>query len=289
MPGDNNNESSESLPVLRTEEFDDGQLVKEVLVEGSGETPVEGSKVIVHYTGTLLDGTKFDSSRDRDSPFNFVIGAGRVIKGWDVGVATMRVGERAILICQPDYAYGARGHPPTIPENATLRFDVELLEWEKEPETTQEKIEAANKRKEQGNALVSEKKFAEALAKYNAGLEFLKAQWSMSDEEKKEANAVCAPLHLNSALCQIQLGEYRSAILSCEKALDIDEGNPKAWYRRGSAKLRLHEYKEAIEDFEASLRLSPDDASIKTNLARARKLQADAKKKEKALYGKMFG
>ncbi|UYV77217.1 FK506-bp2 [Cordylochernes scorpioides] len=80
---------------------------------------------------TLDNGQKFDSSRDRGKPFKFVIGRGEVIKGWDQGVAQMSVGQRARLICSPDFAYGAHGHPgSTIPPNATLTFDVELLRLE---------------------------------------------------------------------------------------------------------------------------------------------------------------
>lgn len=108
----------------------DGGVVKKILQLGEGwETPETGDEVSVHYVGTLTDGTKFDSSRDRDDPFKFNLGEGRVIKGWDIGVATMRKGERAILTCQPDYAYGAAGSPPTIPPNSTLNFEVELLSW----------------------------------------------------------------------------------------------------------------------------------------------------------------
>merc|ERR1712021_202493 len=84
-----------------------------------GHPPV-GSTVTVHYTGTLLDGTVFDSSRRRNKPFQFTLGVGQVIKGWDVGVAKMKKGQKATLICPPEYAYGARGAPPVIPANATL-------------------------------------------------------------------------------------------------------------------------------------------------------------------------
>lgn len=108
----------------------DGSLLKEIITPGEGDAmPIVKSEVTVHYTGTLLDGTQFDSSRTRDSPFKFTLGVGQVITGWDQGVATMKKGERAKFTIQSHKAYGQSGSPPTIPPNATLVFDVELLSW----------------------------------------------------------------------------------------------------------------------------------------------------------------
>ncbi|GAB5587054.1 FK506 binding protein proline rotamase rapamycin-binding protein [Umbelopsis nana] len=100
----------------------------ETIKAGDGVNfPKKGDQVTIHYVGTLLDGTKFDSSRDRPEPFSCRIGVGQVIRGWDEGVPKISLGETAKLTATGDYAYGPRGFPGLIPPNATLVFEVELL------------------------------------------------------------------------------------------------------------------------------------------------------------------
>merc|ERR1719313_949824 len=124
---------------------DDSQLPegieKEVVTsapDGEYLYPKTGDEVHVHYTGTLENGEKFDSSRDRPGDFSFTLGKGQVIKGWDLGVATMKKGEKANFTLAPEFAYGESGSPPKIPENATLKFEVELLYWKSKDELTED-------------------------------------------------------------------------------------------------------------------------------------------------------
>lgn len=106
---------------------EDGGVSKTILKEGKGKIPTTGQKVRVHYTGTLTTGKKFDSSYDRNQPFEFTIGSG-VIEGWSIGVATMKVGERAKFALKSQYGYGKHGAGGLIPPNADLYFEIELLQ-----------------------------------------------------------------------------------------------------------------------------------------------------------------
>ncbi len=105
----------------------EGKLVIEDLVVGTGAEAKSGDKVKTHYVGTFLDGSEFDSSKKRDRTFDFDLGKGRVIKGWDEGLVGMKVGGKRKLVIPPHLAYGSRGVPSTIPPNSTLVFEVELI------------------------------------------------------------------------------------------------------------------------------------------------------------------
>lgn len=123
---DQNNQPS--APEPQAQPANTSELMMTTTRQGTGPEAKEGDTVSVHYTGYLADGSKFDSSVDRGTPFEFTLGEGKVIKGWEIGVKGMKKGEVRKLIIPPQYAYGEAGFPGVIPGNATLAFEVELLE-----------------------------------------------------------------------------------------------------------------------------------------------------------------
>jgi FKBP-type peptidyl-prolyl cis-trans isomerase len=126
--GGGDGESDQGEPAVPERVKLDSGLEFEDLVVGTGESPTAGQTAVVHYTGWLTDGTKFDSSHDRNKPFEFAVGRRRVIKGWDQGVVTMKVGGKRKLYIPPALGYGERGFGNVIPPNSDLVFEVELLE-----------------------------------------------------------------------------------------------------------------------------------------------------------------
>lgn len=120
-------DTTQGAPTPETKPEEIMSLQSEILREGNGAVATAGQTVTVHYVGTLTDGKKFDSSRDRGQGFTFKLGAGQVIEGWDKGVAGMKIGELRKLTIPAEMGYGSRGFPPVIPANATLVFEVELL------------------------------------------------------------------------------------------------------------------------------------------------------------------
>lgn len=264
----------------------DGGLLKKILEEGSGDIPKNGDEIEAHYTGTLEDGSVFDSSRDRGKTFKFVLGNGSVIKGWEKGFATMRKGEKAILRCRSDYAYGKRAQGK-IPADATLNFDVELLNFgpkkkEKWELSDAERLADATKLKDSGNKLFQEKKFKEALSAYQEGVELV------DGSSNAELEAVYVALKLNCAQACISAADYASAVVHANEAIKKDPNNVKALYRRGLARNHLGLSEEALEDLNLALEKDPENKAVKTEIAKAKKAIADAKKKTKAAFGNFF-
>jgi peptidylprolyl isomerase len=259
-------------------------LLKKIIQEGEGEYPNPGDEITAHYTGTLDDGTKFDSSRDRNKTFVFTIGQGRVIKGWDQGFARMKKGEKALLRCRSDYAYG---NTPTgsIPAGATLNFDVELINFgpkkkEKWEMTDAEKTSEATATKEKGGAAFKAGDFLNAANLYSEAADVI--------DEVASATDLWVTCQLNAAQSFLNLKEYPSAAEKTSLALNKDPNNLKALYRRGLARNHLGLAEEALADLTRALELDPENKPVKNEIAKAKKMIQEAKKKTKAMYGNMF-
>jgi len=276
----------------------DGGVMKKITQaapEGALGPPPDGTVVTAHYTGTLSDGTKFDSSVDRGKPFTFTIGQGQVIRGWDEGFASMFVGEKATLTIRSDYGYGKNGSPPKIPADATLYFDVELLGFkEKEKErfelTDEERREKATKMKDEGTAAFRKKMFDEAARLYADAAAFV-----FEDEKGEHVPDDDKPLYTsclsNAAMCYVKLSQWSEAIDACNTILEIDgeSQNIKALYRRGLSKINVGSYKDAKSDLMAAYKIDNANKDIRRALSQLKTAAAESKKKEKAAFGGLFG
>ncbi|KAG0046278.1 hypothetical protein BGZ83_008536 [Gryganskiella cystojenkinii] len=267
----------------------DGLLWKKILKEGSGESPVARSSVNVHYVGTIFTtGDKFDSSRDRSSPFTFKLGVGQVIKGWDEGVITMKIGELAELVCAPEYGYGAGGSPPKIPGNSYLKFEVELLSFQESADSPKAKLDLAAKKKDLGNAAFKQGDNAAAARAYEEGANLLRDMRDGTDEQKDVATPLRIALLSNQAAACLKLNDHAEALDACLAALDIQEGNVKVIYRMAQAYLGLQEFDDAKKTAQKGLDLAPNDATFTSLLTVISSKRAAYIKKEKATYSKMF-
>jgi len=249
------------------------------------------------FSGTLAsDGTKFDSSVDRGQPFKFTIGQGQVIKGWDEGFASMKVGEKALLVIRSDYGYGDDGSPPKIPPKATLNFEVELLGFkEKQKEkwqmTTEERITMANKLKAEGTECFKSGKFEDAAAKYEQAAEYAINEGISGNDIPEEERPLYVSCWSNAAMCYIKLKQWTEATAACNKVLAIDgeaNTNIKALYRRGLARLNVGLLKESKVDLMAAYNIDASNKDVRRALANLKEASAEAKKKEKATFGGMF-
>ena len=273
----------------------DGGLYKKILTPGdaSGGTPQPGDNVTVHYVGTLLDGSKFDSSRDRPGFFEFDVGIGRVIKGWDQGIISMHRGEKCVLACRSDYAYGASGSPPKIPPNATLLFEVELFKWTTkrkerggmEPEA---RIAEAEKSKAAGTVEFKAGNYHGALDKYMDATYYCEEELGFEGRQD-DVKQILLSCSLNAATCALKLEDYSQAADHGTAAIELDAGSVKGFFRRGTAKMHLGNFAEAKADLRHASTLDPKSKEVRDAFAECVKREKAEKANERAMAAKMFG
>lgn len=255
-----------------------GAILKQILTPApqfGEQCPNSEVQVTVQYTGRLVDGTVFDSSYKRGIPFQFNLGRAQVIRGWEEGIPSMRVGEKALFTIVSDYAYGSQGSPggdPGIPPDATLQFEVQLIDFveldHEYPDSVEDRIAAAKLRHEQGNVYFKEQRYTRAAAKYSKGRQLLENLVDPTPEQQKESDILTATFFANSALASMRLEHYLDCYNDATRGIGVIERAGlqaeckdllvKCHVRAGKARLQKKYYQEALRLFTAALELQPD-------------------------------
>lgn len=295
-------------------------IKKRIIQQGQGEEgPDDGCEVSVHYTGTFEDGKEFDSSISRGSPFNFTLGAGSVIKGWEIAVKTMKRHEIAEFTLPPDVAYGSRGAPPTIPPNTTLKFVIELKDWTSGESddmpmhrlSAKERLDKCNEVKMTGGSHFKEGKYDQAIEEYRKVVRYavsstfkdngevvdlddspnsenFPAESPAEEAQRQELKQMLLVGHLNLALCYLKLNKTKDCISSCDEALEIEPNNVKALFRKGLAYLQTNDYELALKQFEKLLEIDPNNAEAKIRKNACNVALRNYYQKQKDIYKNLF-
>lgn len=274
----------------------DRKVLKKTLKEGEGfERPNDGAVVKVKLTGKLQNGTIFTRKGTDEEPFEFKTDEEQVIDGLDRAVKNMKKGEVAFVTIHPEYAFGTSDSTQdlaVVPANAIVYYEIELLSFVKEKESwdmnTQEKIEAAGKKKEEGNVLFKAGKYERASKRYEKAVRFIEYDSSFSDEEKQQAKALKIACNLNNAACKLKLKDYKQAEKLCTKVLELDSKNVKALYRRAQAYIQLVDLDLAEMDIKKALEIDPDNRDVKMEYKLLKEKVREYNKKDAQFYGNIF-
>ncbi|KAK3405892.1 hypothetical protein EUGRSUZ_K02110 [Eucalyptus grandis] len=281
-----------------SEVTDDKKVIKKILKEGEGyERPNEGAVVEVKLIGKLQDGTVFVKKGHDDSEelFKFKIDEEQVVDGLDKAVMNMKKGEVALLTVAPEYAFGSsesKQDLAVVPPSSTVYYEVELVSFVKDKESwdmnTEEKIEAAGKKKEEGNVIFKAGKYAKASKRYEKAVKYIEYDTSFSEDEKKQAKALKVACNLNDAACKLKLKDYNQAEKLCTKVLELDSRNVKALYRRAQAYIELSDLDLAEFDIKKALEIDPHNRDVKLEYKVLKEKVKEFNKKDAKFYGNMF-
>ncbi|CAM6018916.1 unnamed protein product [Sphagnum balticum] len=275
---------------------DDKKVTKKILTAGTGyEKPNDGAVVKVKYVAKLQDGTIFEQKGQDGELFEFMVDEEQVIAGLDKAVATMKKGELASVTVAPEYGFG--GEPThrdlaLVPANSTLIYEIEMVDFIKEKESwdmdTPTKIEAAGKKKEEGNALFKVGKYARASKKYEKAFKFVEYDSGFDDAQKKQGKSLKVTCNLNNAACKLKLKDYKEAIKLTTKVLELESLNVKALFRRAQAYIETLDLDLAEMDIKKALEIDPQNREVRLEYKVLKQKQVEQNKKEAKLYGNMF-
>ena len=252
---------------------EDGGVKKKIIKEGSGAQAAEGNEVKVNYIGRNGDKI-FDQTKD-NKPYSFKIGAHSVIKGWEVGVKTMKIGEKAEFIFSPDYAYGKQKVNDLIPENSTLNFEIELLEIvgakkEISDMEYEEKVAEGKKLKEEGIEKFKQGDYAAAREKWDEACKYLDHFINKHADYEKEGCDLYQSVLSNLCNCCNKQKEYYAVIIYANKGIKVNDQLPKLFYFRAIANAQTAEFEKAEKDVESLEKLLTDKEKENAGLDRIR-------------------
>jgi len=281
-----------------TEIGHDKKVLKKILQEGEGyDRPNDCATVRVKLIGKLADGTLFvKKGHDGEEPFEFKTDEDQVIEGLDKAVLSMKKGEVALVTIPPHHAFGANETAQdlaVVPPNSSVYYEVELVSFDKEKDSWDlksniEKIEAAAKKKDEGNVWFKVGKYARASKRYKKALSFVEYDSSFSEEEKQLSKPLKISCKLNNAACKLKLKDYKEAKELCTEVLELDSTNVKALYRRAQAHTYLVDLDLAEADIKKALEIDPDNRDVKMGYRRLKETVKEYKRRDAKLYGNMI-
>ncbi|KAJ8453327.1 hypothetical protein Cgig2_008211 [Carnegiea gigantea] len=257
------------------------------------------------YIAKLENGTIFEKRGfDGEASLEFVTDEGgflsllsveQVILGLDRAAMTMKKGEQALLTIRPNYGFGeleVKRDFATVPPSSTLVYEVEMVDFVKEKApwelSSMERIEAAGKKKEEGNNLFKSGKYLRAGKKYDKAADYVSEEGPFGDEEMKLAKALRVQCWLNGAACNLKLNNFKEAINLCSKVLDVEFNNVKALFRRAQAFIENADLDLAELDIKKALELDPENTEVKMIQKRLKQLQAENNRRDAKMYANMF-
>ncbi|CAA0838652.1 Peptidyl-prolyl cis-trans isomerase FKBP62 [Striga hermonthica] len=275
----------------------DKKILKKILREGEGyERPHDGATVRVKLTGKLHDGTIFArKGHDFEPPLELKVDEDQVIEGLDRALKTMKKGEVAIVVIQPEYAFGqseSLQELAVVPGNSTVYYEVEMISFDKEKESwdmsADEKIDAAGKKKEEGNVWYRAGKYQRASKRYEKAISFIDYDSSFSEEEKERAKVLKVSCKLNNAACKLKLKSFKETVKLCSEVLEIDGRNVKALYRRAQAYIDLVELELAEKDIKNALEIDPDNRDVKKEYKILKEKVKEYDRRDAQFYGNII-
>lgn len=269
--------------------LEDGKVQKHIVVKSSESAdlfPSDGQMAKICYKCRKSDYSIVDQTNNKEEPFEFEVGSEGVIKGLNVGIRTMKLGETAVLKIHPDYAYGSTGSGK-INANETIYFEAELVEF-KDKEKTKidytptERIELAKKFKEDGAKLFGEEKLKEAKRLFEDALDYI--DW----EKEPEVIPMKIALRNNVALISLNLKNYHECLVNCGHVLEFDKTNIKALFKKAKANRLLQEFEEAERIIVSALEIDPTDKALINEQTQIKRDLKEYEDREKKMYSKLF-